>query len=138
MTISWDPTLVLGVPDLDRQHQEFFARVGGLVHAIRSGYSREEVGRTLAFLGVYAATHFAAEEALMREVDFPGLARHQAEHAGFARDLAALEAEHRRDGPSPSIILRVNVEVSGWLREHIGRTDRELAAFLRARAGSAG
>src|SRR3990172_12795021 len=98
MTISWDPTLELGVPDLDRGHKEFFARVDNLVHAIRGGFSRAEVGRTLAFLGSYAATHFAAEEALMRAVEVPGLAKHQSEHAGFARDMAALKAEYQRDG----------------------------------------
>ena len=133
MTISWDPTLALGVPDLDRQHKEFFARVDSLVHAIRNGFSRDEVGRTLAFLGSYAATHFAAEEALMRTVGFPGLAEHQSEHAGFDREMKALKAEYQRDGACPSLILRVNVQVSGWLREHICRTDRELAAFLRER-----
>jgi hemerythrin len=133
MTISWDPTLALGIPDLDRQHKEFFARVDSLVHAIRSGFSRDEVGRTLAFLGSYASTHFAAEEALMRAVGFPGLAEHRSEHAGFVRDMEALEAEHQRDGASPSLILRVNVQLSGWLRDHICRTDRELAAFLRQR-----
>jgi hemerythrin len=52
--------------------------------------------------------------------------------------MAALKAEYQRDGASPSLILRVNVQLSGWLREHICRTDRELAAFLREGQKSGG
>jgi hemerythrin len=133
MALTWDTTLVMGVPELDEQHQELFERLDGLLNAIRRGSSRDEVGRTLAFLCVYAQTHFAAEEALMRETGYPALADHKAQHDGFSDALAALAAEHRRDGPSPSLILRVNARVSTWLRDHIYRVDRALAEHLRAR-----
>ena len=103
MAIRWDPTLVMGVPELDRQHKEIFARLDSLLEAIRGGSSREEVGRTLDFLRDYVLTHFKAEEELMREIAFPGLPTHRAEHDRFVRD-------------------------------HIQRTDRELAGYVRARA----
>lgn len=134
MAITWDPSLVTGVPDLDAQHRELFLRLDALIDAIRRGSSRDEVGRTLAFLTGYVAEHFAAEEALWRDAAYPGAEQHGAEHARFTRDLAALEAEHRRDGATPSLIVRVNGWLTGWLREHIGRADREAAAFIRTRA----
>jgi len=133
MAIRWDPALVTGVLEIDRQHKEIFARVDALLYAIRGGSSREEVGRLLAFLGDYVITHFRAEEDLMREVEFPGFPTHRAEHQRFVCDLAVLGAEHTRDGASPSLVLRVNSRVSEWLCEHIHRADRELAAYLRAR-----
>jgi hemerythrin len=134
MATRWDPALTTGVAEIDRQHQEIFARVDALLQAIRGGSSREEVGRTLAFLGGYVVTHFMAEEELMRETVFPGLQAHRTEHERFVRDLAVLTAEHSRDGASPSLVLRVNSRISEWLREHIHRSDRELASHLRARA----
>ena len=134
MAIHWDPALAMGVPEIDRQHKEIFSRLDSLFQAIRGGSSREEVGRTLAFLREYVGTHFKAEEDLMGEAAFPDLAAHRAEHERFARDLSLLAAEHSRDGASPSLILRVNGRVSEWLREHIQRADRELAGYLRARA----
>ncbi|HEX7489485.1 MAG TPA: bacteriohemerythrin [Anaeromyxobacteraceae bacterium] len=132
MALTWDTTLVMGVPALDEQHQELFQRVDALLDAIRRGSSREEVGRTLSFVCDYVQTHFAAEEALMLESGYPALSDHKAQHDAFAHDLAALEAEHRRNGPSPSLILRVNARISGWLRDHIYRADRALAEHLRA------
>lgn len=133
MALTWDTTLVMGVPALDEQHQELFQQLDALLDAIRRGSSREEVGRTLDFLCEYVRTHFAAEEALMLEIGYPAFADHKAQHDAFARDLAMLEAEHRRNGPSPSLVLRVNARVSSWLRDHIYRVDRALAEHLLAR-----
>lgn len=133
MAIRWDATLAMDVPEIDRQHEEIFARLHLLLEAIRGGSSREEVGRMLVFLGDHVVTHFKVEEDLMTGVAFPRLPSHRAEHERFVRDLAVLTAEHTRDGPSPSLVLRVNSRVSEWLREHIHRADRELANYLHAR-----
>jgi hemerythrin len=132
MALSWDPTLVTGVPEVDAQHEQLFERLDALLHAIRRGSSRDEVARTLAFLRDYVDTHFAAEEALMRDAAYGGYEEHKAQHELFARDLAALQEEFRRDGPSPSLILRVNSRVTAWLRDHLHRLDRSLADHLRA------
>jgi hemerythrin len=131
--MQWDPTLEMGVPELDEQHREILHRVDALIHAIRQGYSRDEVGRTLAFLREHVATHFTAEQTLMGAVGFPELAEHQAEHESFVRDLRDLETEHELNGASPSLVLRVSGHVTEWLREHLFGSDRKLAAFLRAR-----
>jgi hemerythrin len=135
MAITFDESLVMGVAELDREHRELFARLDALLEAIRRGSSRDEVTHTLAYLREYVVKHFAGEEQLMVSVAFPGLARHRDEHLAFTRDFAGLEEEHRRDGATTSLVVRVNVWLTGWLREHIYRTDRELAEFVRARAG---
>jgi hemerythrin len=132
MALYWDATLLLGVPEIDEQHQELFRRLEGLLSAIRGGTSRDEVGNTLTFLQDYAARHFRAEEALMEERRYPQLADHRAEHEGFSGELRALAAEYGRNGATASIVIRVNTQLAGWLRTHVLRTDRALADFLRA------
>lgn len=131
MAILWDPTLLVGIPEIDGQHQELFRRLDALHEAIRGGRSRDEVGRTLAFLHQYAVQHFGAEEALMVDRGYPDLADHRAEHVAFVAELEALEGEYQRDGPTASLIIRVNTQLTGWLRSHIYRTDRALVNFLR-------
>lgn len=130
MAITWDPTLATGIAEIDQQHQELFRRLDALVEAIRGGRSRDEVGHTLTFLEDYASHHFAAEEAQMELRGYGGLGDHRAEHEGFRAELRALEAEYLRDGATASLIIRVNTHLTGWLRSHIHRTDRALAAFL--------
>jgi hemerythrin len=137
MAISWDPTLVLGIPEIDAQHQELFRRLDALLSAIRGGSSKAEVGNTLAFLGEYAVEHFSGEERIMEELLYPGLADHRAEHRIFAAEFRALLAEHHRDGPTASLVIRVNTQLTSWLRSHVYRTDRALADFLRSQPGGA-
>lgn len=133
MAITWDPTLVLGVPFIDRQHEELFRRLDALIASIRGGRSRDEVAHTLEFLGAYSREHFAAEEALMEEKGYPALPDHRAEHERFGAELRALQAEYGRDGPTASLIIRVNTQLTTWLRTHIYRTDRALVDFLNAK-----
>jgi hemerythrin len=130
--VAWDPSLSVGIPELDQQHASLFARLDGLIQAVRSGASRDEVGRTLLFLREYVQTHFADEEGIMRQAGFPRLAEHHLEHEGFVADLRQLEIEHRRNGASPGLVLRVSARLTSWLREHVSRADRELGAFLEA------
>ena len=136
MSSRSDGLHVLDVAEIDREHQELHLRVEALVHAIRRGSSRDEVGRTLGYLQKYADTHLTGEDALMRQVGFPDLERHRAEHEDFLRTLAALKAEHEAAGPSPSLILRVSTCIRSWVRDHAFRADRQLLEYLRARAAA--
>ncbi len=131
MVLCWDSSFATGISELDEQHRQLFARVEALLQAIRRGSSREEVGRTLGFLEEYVRTHFAAEERLMRDAGYPGLAAHVAEHQRLVDDLAALQAEHRREGASPSLVLRVNARAQEWLERHVIGADGEMGRFLR-------
>ncbi len=129
--ITWDKNLETGDPEIDGQHKELFFRIDKLLAASRERRSREEVAQTLTFLGDYVVEHFAAEERLMVTSDYPDLDPHRAEHARFVQEFGILYREFKAEGPSTLFIIRVGNRVTGWLREHIYRTDRSLVAFLR-------
>jgi hemerythrin len=131
--MRWEPTLATGVPELDEQHREILAELRVLIHSIRRGRSRAQVGSTLAVLRAHVAEHFAAEEALMSRVAFPDLERHRAEHDGFATDLEDLDRDHERHGATPALVLRVSEYVTSLLRKHLFESDHALATFLRKR-----
>jgi hemerythrin len=130
VALSWDPSLAVGLPEIDGQHQELFARIDRLLTAMQRGQSAEEVVRLLEYLSRYAVEHFAAEERLMEERQYPEREAHRAEHRRFETDLAALRAELERDGPSALLVVRTNARVTLWLRDHIYRTDKSLVAYL--------
>ncbi len=129
--LEFDPILLTGVDEIDRQHQELFARIGALLDAARARRSKEEVLRMMEYLGSYAVDHFAAEE---REMDRTAYARaeaHRLEHRQFVKELEVLRHELATEGPSVLFIIRVGNRVTEWLREHIYRTDRLLGEWLR-------
>jgi hemerythrin len=130
MTQELDPSLVTGDAGIDDRHRELFARVAALLGA--SGErSRAEVSRLLDWLGDYVVSHFGEEERVMDATGYPGLAAHRAEHQRFVKEFAALYEEFKAEGPGPLFVVRVGNRVTSWLREHIYRTDRALAAYLR-------
>ena len=129
--IDFDPILLTGVDEIDRQHRELFARVGALLEASRSRRSREFVLRTLEFLGEYVVEHFAAESRQMERSSYPLREAHEAEHRQFVKEIEVLRRELATEGPSSLFAIRVGNRVTEWLREHIYRTDRRLGAWLR-------
>jgi hemerythrin len=133
MTLDLDPILVTGVDEIDAQHRELFHRIRTVLEASRHRRSREEVVRTLEFLGSYVVDHFAAEERTMASEGYPDLEAHRAEHRLFVKELEILLHELKSEGPSSLFVIRVGNRVTAWLREHIYRTDRLLAEWLRAR-----
>lgn len=128
--ITFDERLVTGDPEIDAQHRELFHRLDRLLAASREHRSREEVGQTLTFLGDYVVQHFAAEERMMVLADYPELEPHRAEHARFVKEFGILYSEFKAEGPSTLFIIRIGNRITGWLCEHIYRTDRTLVEYL--------
>jgi hemerythrin len=131
--ITWDRNLETGDPEIDGQHRELFNRIDKLLAASREQRSRDEVAQTLTFLGDYVVHHFAAEERMMVLADYPEQEAHRAEHARFVQEFGILYREFKAEGPTTFFIIRVGNRVTGWLREHIYRTDRSLVEYLKSR-----
>lgn len=136
MAITWYRALEVGVQEVDDQHRELFRRVDALVDAMAARRGPEEMGPLFDFLGRYAVEHFTAEEALMRVHGYPQRHAHEVEHQQFVDDFAALRREFGREGPTALLLVKVNGRVVQWLVDHISRTDKELAAYLKAREGA--
>jgi hemerythrin len=132
VTIEWDPALEVGIEGIDAQHKELFLRIDRLLAAMQMHRGAVEVGRLLDYLGEHVVVHFGAEEGIMRERRYPGFDAHRQEHERFLQDFQALRAEFLTSGPSAILAIRVTNRVTTWLREHIYRTDRALALYLRS------
>jgi hemerythrin len=132
MRVEWDGSLALGHGEIDGQHREIFRRFGALVLAMEQG-TQGEVGVLFEHLGEYVAQHFAAEERAMAASAYPGATVHAAAHARFAREYRELRALYEAAGARAAILVKTRTWIEGWLRGHIGRVDRALAAHLRER-----
>ena len=131
---TWNQKLAVGVPTIDSQHKELFARADALLAAMSQGKSAQEVKPLLDFLDDYCSSHFASEEKLMREKRYPGLQEHAAQHAIFVKQFQEVVEQFRAKGPSITVSLGVQKLVSGWLVQHIGSVDTKLGSFLMARS----
>lgn len=127
--MTWTPALALGIDEIDAQHQEFFRRGAQLLEGMMKG-DVASVGPLFDYLGTYVVDHFATEERLMQESQFPGYNVHRAAHERFVRDYQALRKLHTQSGASAAVTIKARTWLAEWLRSHIGNTDQALARHL--------
>jgi hemerythrin len=135
LALQWSSALSLGVPDLDAQHRELFARVDRLLDAMLHG-ERSEAAQLAAFLREHVVLHFAAEEQLMRDLGYPDAAAHAAEHLSFAASMLELDAALRSRGATAELVLRLEKEAVAWLRDHVYVADVALGHHITASLGA--
>jgi len=135
MPIPWTPALAIGVPEIDQQHQELFARIERLVDGVARG-DAVQIELLLDFLGGYAEKHFGAEERWMIRSAYPSYLRHKSEHERFIRDYERMRLEYRDKGPNALVGMRVNNWIGEWLKGHISHSDMELGRYLAAKLSS--
>jgi hemerythrin-like metal-binding protein len=127
---QWSDDLAIGVEAVDAQHQLLYAKVGELREAMRA-HALDRVPAILGFLEAYALRHFAAEERLMEDRGYPGLAAHRALHDEFTREYLRLKPG-LVPVPRPSAVVELSDWLGSWLRDHVRRADGDLGRFLRA------
>ena len=135
MTVQWSASLETGIEEVDRQHRELFDRVNKLLSAFAQGRGREEIGRMLDFLGNYVVEHFAAEERIMLEHNYPGYPFHKAEHVRLTEELTHLKEKAALEGPSVGLQIRINRTLIQWLVNHVMTVDKGMADFIKRKNG---
>lgn len=138
MALVWTPDLAVGVEEIDKQHKELFNRVNGLLAASSQGKGKEELGQVLKFLESYVVFHFGAEEKYMAQYAYPAMAHHKQEHAQFVKDFSNLKKELQAQGASAALVVQLHGWLGDWLRNHIGKVDKGLGAFLKTKMKAVG
>jgi hemerythrin-like metal-binding protein len=130
-TLWWDQSFSVSIAELDHQHQRLFRTVAELNYAVRTGRGDSIINEVLEKVIQHTISHFAAEELLLQQHGYPGLAAHRYEHQMLAQKLTKFHLSNIAGKPDiPSSLL---VFLQTWLRDHILKTDKEYSAFLNAR-----
>jgi hemerythrin-like metal-binding protein len=128
---GWTPGLSVGVEAMDAQHRQLFDRLNRLVKAVRGGRGADEIGSTMEFLDGWVREHFAAEEKLMADAGYPGLAGHLRLHAIFKADLATVRVGlSAPDADHQELAERLHLSLRDWLLGHIRVEDRAYGEYL--------
>lgn len=130
-TFQWKESYSVNITALDQQHRRLFDTVNELDRALRTGEGNPALDPVLEKLVEYAKIHFATEESLMRQHDFPGLSTHRTQHEMFRQKIAALLEDHKAAKPGVPVSLMLFIQ--NWLKQHVLKTDKQYSAFLNAR-----
>jgi hemerythrin-like metal-binding protein len=125
-------TMGTGVDSVDSQHRQLFDIINRLSSDMAAGKGKDEVGRVLDELAKYAVSHFAHEEGCMVRFNCPVASQNKAAHAAFIQTFTNLKAEFDRTGPTATLAMRVQQEISKWITSHIVAVDVKMKPCVPA------
>ncbi len=135
--LDWDESLSVGIPEIDAEHQHFMRLINELNEAIVGRMGEEEIKSRMQSILEDAAAHFAHEEALFREWNYPDAEAHAGRHAEITRALHEIMMRFEHDGLEYELI-EAGLKVKAALIEHLLSEDMKYRDYCCAsgRCGS--
>ena len=129
-TFEWSPDLETGHAVIDEQHRSLFALANRLDECVAcEADDADLVGDAIYRLNDYVIEHFADEEALMAQSEYPRSVTHRSEHEHLSADTMRLMAAYFNGEEVAA--TRIAPFVTLWLQNHIRDEDMRFVRFLR-------
>jgi hemerythrin len=129
--ITWKDDYSVGVGMMDNQHKQLFALINQLYEAMQKSATDDVMKTILPGLLNYTKIHFAAEEKLIAQADYPELEAHQAYHRQFTAKVAETIEKCNRTGIVPTVSLVTFLK--DWLSNHILVKDKHYGVYINSK-----
>lgn len=129
--IEWNPTLSIGIEDIDSDHKGLIDFYNQIVSSVDDGVDILRILEELSFMCRYIILHFDREEMYMRSIDYPALSSHIATHDLLSRCFSLRYESlmhHRRIKDLHEMVDFIGT----WLTEHIQNDDVAIGVFARS------
>ena len=133
MPFLWTNNLVTGNQTIDFQHKQLLQAVNNLLDACSQEKGHAQIDNALIFLKNYTIKLFNDEEKLQQRFNYPDYQNHKKLHDNFTNTINDLGAQLRSEGPSVSMIGRINFVIGSWLVNHIEKEDQKVAAHIKTK-----
>ncbi|OGV55687.1 MAG: hypothetical protein A2017_03130 [Lentisphaerae bacterium GWF2_44_16] len=123
-----------GVELIDRQHEEFFARANQLLKKCNrtDALNENEINQTLDFIWIYIIEHFATEEELMNNYEYPAVEVHKRAHASFKKRYMSYREQIQKSGIEQDTMKKLMFFMRDWFFRQIVTHDIKMAEFLKS------
>lgn len=125
----WEGKFEIGVASVDEQHKTFFEILNRFQDAYNSGKGSSAVSEVLNEVIDYTNYHFAEEERLFKETDYPEAELHTEAHNTFKEKVLALQKNYMSNNKILTIELLMTLQE--WLIIHIINSDRKFGEYIK-------
>jgi len=129
--LTWNPSLSIGVKQVDEQHIKLIYLANSLDDAMKTGNGNNVLSMIFSGLVSYTATHFRDEERLMSAYGYPEIALHKKQHEDLTNQV--LELKRKFASGSAYLSMEVLDFLKDWVRKHIQGDDKKFGAYLNTR-----
>lgn len=127
--IQWNDELSIGINSIDEQHKKIVNMINVLNDALQSGKADKVLAKIFVELAVYTSTHFGYEEELFTRYGYSESQAHKNEHHALLQQVNDLQ-QKMQEGDF-MISVEVMLFLKEWLINHILKTDKAYAVFLK-------
>ncbi len=127
--IEWKDCYATGISEFDTEHQNLVTKINRLYEVIRSKEGDQSLSSIIDDLVDYAEVHFAHEEQLMADHNYPELADHREKHADLRKKVSAFKEQ--LDQNNPQLPLQLFNFLREWLLQHIVEVDGNYSSFFK-------
>ena len=117
--LHWSDSFNTGIAEIDNQHRQLIDYLNQLSEA-HTAQNRKAVGEVIEGLVDYTLSHFAFEESLMEEVEYPFARAHKKIHEMFVKRVAGFQARFKE---GQDVTEEFYTLLKRWLIQHIQRDD---------------
>ena len=125
--LKWDSNYELGHKKIDDQHRIFFGLIAEFQEAIFNGAANDNLLRMLNIIIKYAEFHFASEEEIMTEHQYPAQPQHANLHKILLDEIKDISAQFKQDKLGTRAVSDF---LLNWFLLHISRQDKKLVGFI--------
>jgi len=129
--IIWNDSLSVGINSIDDQHKKLVQMLNTLYDALEQNHGKDVIQEIFEGLTIYTNKHFAYEEELFTEYNYPESASHIADHDTLIEEVMALK--EKLENGDKKINIKVMSFLKEWLTNHILKTDMACSAFLKSK-----
>ena len=133
--ITWRDSYALGIDEVDEDHRALVKLINDLHAALNAGAGEADIVRFLCEVHARIASHFVAEERIMRESAYAGYEAHKADHDRLLEEIRGIIENYAEAYTLAPDLLGINLE--DWFMVHFRTHDARLHGLQQARQASA-
>jgi hemerythrin-like metal-binding protein len=130
LQFAWNEEMSVGIPEVDEDHKRFISLINDLNRSIMSRMASSEIKQYLQAIIDDAEKHFAKEEVLFKEWQYPDAEGHAKIHAKVLHTLDEIKKQFIPYGHD-SDWVDAGVKIKKLLVDHILKEDMKYADYYR-------
>ena len=131
----WKNHFRVGIPAIDKQHEELFCKVADFLLAVRQEGPWEDklpqVKATMAFMEQYVIVHFHDEEEYQRTIHYPQHEEHRQIHDEFRSSIRQSIENLEHQGYEEAGLEELGDRLLDWLINHVMASDLKMAQYAK-------
>jgi hemerythrin len=131
MQSAWNPSLLTGVDQVDREHQEIFWQAALLNQAVSEGKGIHDFKKIIDFVDDYLISHFVHEEEVMERYSCPAADENRLDHDKFIAEFKVLKNLFDTRDLNTALVSEIASSINDWLIQHIRQIDSQLSDCMK-------